>query len=37
MFGIYLFVIGLLTLMHWEFVTLNNGNRMLFGKKQLKN
>jgi len=26
MFGIYLFVIGLLTLMHWEFVTLNNAN-----------
>ena len=26
MFGIYLFVIGLLTWMHWNFVSLNDGN-----------
>ena len=26
MFGIYLFAIGLLTLMSWEFISLNNGN-----------
>ena len=26
MFGIYLFVIGILTFMHWDFVSLNNGN-----------
>ena len=29
MFGIYLLVIGVLTLMHWEFVTLNNENASL--------
>jgi len=29
MFGIYLFVIGLLTFMHWDFVSLNNGNSNL--------
>ena len=26
MLGIYLFVIGVLTLMHWNFITLNNSN-----------
>ena len=29
MFGIYLLVIGVLTLMHWNFVTLNNENTSL--------
>ena len=29
MFGIYLLVIGVLTLMHWEFVSLNNENASL--------
>ena len=26
LFGFYLFVIGMLTFMHWDFVSLNNGN-----------
>ena len=29
MFGIYLFVIGLLTFMHWDFISLNNNNTNL--------
>lgn len=29
MIGIYLFVIGLLTFMHWDFITLNKGNASL--------
>ena len=36
MFGIYLFVIGLLTLMHWEFVTLNNGNSNFIWQETVK-
>lgn len=36
MFGIYLFVIGLLTLMHWEFVTLNNGNSNIIWQETTK-
>jgi len=36
MFGIYLFVIGLLTLMHWEFVTLNNGNSNVIWQETIK-
>ena len=33
MLGIYLFVIGLLTLMHWEFASLNNGSANLIFKE----
>lgn len=29
MLGVYLFVIGLLTFMHWDFITLNKGNASL--------
>ena len=29
MLGVYLFVIGLLTFMHWNFITLNKGNASL--------
>ena len=35
MFGIYLFVIGLLTLMHWNFVSLNDGNSSLIFKETI--
>ena len=36
MFGMYLFVIGLLTLMHWEFVILNNGNSNIIWQETIK-
>ncbi len=35
MFGFYLFVIGGLTLMHWNFVQVNNGNTSLIFKETL--
>ena len=35
MFGFYLFAIGLLTLMHWEFVSLNEGNSSLIFKETM--
>ena len=35
MFGFYIFIIGLLTLMHWEFVSLNDGNSSLIFKETL--
>ena len=33
MLGFYLFVIGILTFMHWEFVLLNDGNSSLIFKE----
>jgi len=35
MFGLYLFVIGFLTLMHWEFVSLNSGNTSMIFKETI--
>ena len=35
MFGIYLFVIGLLSLMHWEFISQNNGNANLIFRETM--
>ena len=35
MFGFYLFVIGFLTLMHWEFVSLNSGNTSMIFKETI--
>ena len=35
MLGVYLFVIGLLTLMHWEFVSLNNGSASIVFKETI--
>ena len=35
MFGLYLFVIGILTLMHWEFVTINGGNTSMIWKETI--
>ena len=35
MFGFYLFVIGFLTLMHWEFVSLNTGNSSMIFKETI--
>ena len=35
MFGIYLFVIGLLSFMHWEFVSQNNGNASLIFRETM--
>lgn len=35
MFGIYLFVIGILTFMHWDFISLNNGNISLVFRETL--
>ena len=37
MLGVYLFVIGLLTLMHWEFVSLNNGSMSIVFKERKLN
>ena len=35
MLGFYLFVIGILTFMHWEFVSLNDGNTSMIFKETL--
>ena len=35
MLGFYLFVIGFLTFMHWDFVSLNNGNSSLVFKETI--
>ncbi|MBR2678632.1 MAG: cell division protein FtsK [Bacilli bacterium] len=35
MFGVYLFVIGILTLMHWNFISLNNGNVQVVFKETM--
>lgn len=35
MLGFYLFVIGILTLMHWEFVSLNNANSSVIFKETI--
>ena len=35
MLGVYLFVIGLLTLMHWEFVSLNNSSASIVFKETI--
>ncbi len=35
MLGFYLFIIGLLTFMHWDFITLNNGNSNLIFKETI--
>ena len=36
MFGFYLFAIGLLTFMHWNFVSLNEGNSSLIFKETME-
>ena len=35
MFGIYLFVIGILTFMHWDFISLNNSNANLIFRETI--
>ncbi len=35
LFGFYLFAIGILTFMHWDFVTLNNGNTTVIYKETI--
>ena len=35
LFGFYLFVIGMLSFMHWDFVSLNNGNTTLIYKETI--
>ena len=35
MFGFYLLVIGILTFMHWDFVSLNNGNTNIIFKETI--
>ena len=35
LFGFYMFVLGLLIFMHWDFVSLNNGNSSLVFKETL--
>ena len=35
MFGFYIFTIGLLTLMHWDFISLNNGNASLIFRETI--
>ena len=35
MFGIYIFVIGILTFMHWDFISLNNGNANLIFRETI--
>lgn len=35
MLGLYLFIIGLLTFMHWDFITQNNGNASLIFRETL--
>lgn len=35
MFGFYLFTIGILTFMHWDFVSLNNGNSSIIFKETI--
>ena len=35
MFGFYLFAIGILTFMHWDFVSLNDGNSSVVFKETM--